>query len=138
MRLVLDNSALFAIMNPHSTSAYLFASIRSKFLAPEFIKLELERYREECLIKSELSEHQFEIRQKEIEELIDFSKESEYEELLEKAIKSLSDPKDSPYLALALTTNASIWSNDPHLKEQSLVQVYTTRDLLGMFLNEEI
>lgn len=138
MRLVLDNSILFAIMNPHSTSAYLFASIRAKFLAPEFIKLELKEHREECLIKSGLSEQQFEIRQKEIEELIYFSKKSEYEESLEKAVKSLSDPKDSPYIALALTKNAAMWSNDPHLIEQPLVKVYTTRDLLLMFLNEEI
>jgi len=72
MRLVLDNNSLFSIMNPKSVSAYLFASVRAKFIAPGFIKSELEKHKEECLFKSKLSEHEFEIRQKEVEESIDF------------------------------------------------------------------
>ena len=138
MRLVLDNNSLFSIINPKSVSAYLFASIRSGFIAPEFIKKELNKYRELCLFKSKLSEHEFEIRQKEIFKTIEFFKESKYDELLTKAIKSLPDPEDSPYLALALLTNSAIWSNDLHLKEQSLVSVFTTEDLVRMFLKGEL
>ncbi len=138
MELILDNTALFSIMNPKSTSAYLFTSIRAEFIAPEFIKSEFNKHREECLLKSKLSEQEFEMRQEEIERSIDFLKESEYEELLEKAIKNLSDPKDSPYLALALLTNSAIWSNDPHLKQQLLVPVFTTEELLKMFLDNRI
>lgn len=138
MRLVLDNNALFSIMNPYSVSAYLFASIRCEFVAPEFIKKELNKYKEECLFKSKLSGQQFEIRQKEIEESIEFFKESKYDELLIKAIRNLLDPKDAPYLALALLTNSAIWSNDPHLKQQSLVKIYTTKDLLKMLLRGEL
>lgn len=138
MKLVLDNNVLFSIMNPFSIAAYLFSSINTEFFAPEFIKQELEKHKEECLIKSRLSDEQFEMRLEEIEELIRFFKESEYDEFLIKAIKNLSDPKDSPYLALALLTNSSIWSNDEHFKEQSLVKIYTTEDLLVKFLKAEI
>lgn len=138
MKLVLDNNILFSIINPFSTASYLFSSVKAQFSAPEFIKSELEKYKEECLFKSKLSEHEFEIRQTEVEELIEFSKEFEYEELLKKAILNLPDPKDSPYLALALSTKSAIWSNDPHLKQQSLVEVFTTKDLLKMFLREEL
>lgn len=138
MELLLDNNSLFAIMNPYSVSAYLFASIRANFIAPDFIKSELEKYKEGCLLKSKLSEQEFEMRQTEVEESINFAKEFEYDEFLEKAIKNLSDPKDSPYLALALSTNSVIWSNDPHLIEQSLVRVFTTADLLKMFLENKI
>lgn len=138
MILVLDNNSLFSIMNPKSISAYLFASIRAEFIAPEFIKSEFEKYKEIILSKSKLSEHEFEIRQKEIEESIEFFEESKYGELLAKAIKNLSDSKDSPYLALALLTNSVIWSNDPHLKEQSLVPVFTTSDLIKMLLRGEL
>lgn len=138
MILVLDNNSLFSIMNPKSVSAYLFSSIMAEFIAPEFIKSEFEKYKELILFKSKLSEHEFEIRQKEIEESIEFFKESEYDEFLGKAINNLSDSKDSPYLALALLTNSAIWSNDPHLKEQLLVPVFTTSDLIKMFLKEKI
>jgi len=134
----LIKSELFSIMNPNSVSAYLFLSIKAEFFAPELIKSELDKYKELCVSKSGLSKHEFEIRQAEIEVDIEFSEESEYDEFLDKAIKNLPDPKDAPYLALALLRNASIWSNDPHLKEQSLVKVYTTKELVEALLEEEL
>ena len=146
MLLVLDNNSLFSIINPKSISAYLFSSIKAKFIAPEFIKSEFEKYKEIILFKSKLSEHEFEIRQKEIEESIEFIKVVEYEEFLKIAKSSISDPDDIDFLALALLTaqkgysssNSAIWSNDPHLKEQSLIPVFTTFDLVKMFLKGEI
>jgi len=138
MILVLDNNSLFSIMNPKSVSAYLFSSIRAEFIAPEFIKSEFEKYKELCLFKSKLSKHEFEIRQKEIEESIEFIKAVVYEEFLETAKTLISDSNDIDFLALALLTNSAIWSNDPHLREQSLIPVFTTSDLIKMFLRGEL
>lgn len=138
MKLVLDNNSLFSIMNPHSVSAYIFASIKCAFIAPEFAKMELTKYKEECLFKSKLSEQEFEIRQEEVEGSIGFVKESEYDGLLLTAIRRLPDPKDAPYLATALLVNAPIWSNDPHLKEQSLVKVFSTKELIEKLLCGEL
>ena len=50
----------------------------------------------------------------------------------------ISDSKDIDFLALALSINASIWSNDPHFKQQSLIKVFTTEDLLKLFLENKI
>ncbi|MDP3027011.1 MAG: PIN domain-containing protein [Nanoarchaeota archaeon] len=138
MKLVLDNNVLFSIMNPYSVAAYLFSLIRAEFIAPEFIKKELEKHKEECIIKSNLSEHEFEIRQTEIEEAIKFFKSSDYEDFLKKSAGLISDIDDIDFLALALYIDASIWSNDPHLKEQSLVKVFTTEDLFNIMLNKEL
>lgn len=138
MRLVLDNNSLFSIMNPESVSAYLFASIKAEFIAPEFIKSEFEKYKEIILYKSKLSEHEFEMRQKEIEEFIKFFESSEYEGFFAKAKSEISDPDDADFLALALLTNSAIWSNDPHIKEQSLIPVFTTSDLVKMFLRGDV
>ena len=117
-------------MNPMSVNSYLFSLIRVGFSAPEFTKSELKKHKSECLFKSKLSEHEFEIRQKEIEESIEFVKVSEYEKFLEKAIALLPDPDDADFLALALSTDCVIWSNDPHLKQQSLVKIFTTLELI--------
>lgn len=38
--------------------------------------------------------------------------------------------KDVPFFALALKLDAGIWSNEPRLKKQSKVKVYTTSELL--------
>ena len=138
MEIVLDNNILFSLMKPNSINSYLFFSLNVKFIAPEFIKSEFNKYKEECLFKSGLSEHEFEIRQEEVKESIEFFKESEYDELLIKAIRNLPDPKDSPYLALALRLNSSIWSNDKHFKQQSLVKVFTTAELINNLLKNKI
>ena len=138
MRLVLDNNILFSLMDSDSVNSYLFSSLKAIFIAPEFIISEFNKYKEECLFKSKLSEHEFKIRQFEVESNIEFFKESEYDELLIKAIKNLPDPKDAPYLALALFTNSSIWSNDKHFKQQSLVKVFTTAELINKLLEEEL
>jgi predicted nucleic acid-binding protein len=136
--LILDNNSLFSIMNPKSVSAYLFASVKAEFIAPEDIKIEFNKHKEECLLKSRLSEQEFGIRQIEVEESIKLFKLPEYKQFLKKALKELKDPNDAPYLALALLTNSAIWSNDQDLNEQSLVTVFTTEDLLIKFLKGEI
>jgi len=138
MKLVLDNNPLFSIMNPKSISAYLFHSMKVQFIAPEFIKSELNKHRSLCLFKSNLSEHEFEIRQKEIEESIKFFRTLEYDDFLEKSEDLISDKNDIDFLALAIFQNAVIWSNDKHMKEQSLIEAFTTEELLNMFLNNEI
>ena len=40
--------------------------------------------------------------------------------------------EDAPYLALALHLHLPLWSNDSALKEQQLVPVYTTQELLAL------
>lgn len=136
--MALDSNIFFSLINPMSVNSYLFSSIGAEFSAPEFIKSEFEKHKSECLFKSKLSEHEFEIRQKEVEESIKFIKASEYEGFLEKAAALLIDPDDADILASALYTGASIWSNDLHLKKQPLVKVYTTEELADNLLKGEI
>lgn len=138
MIIVLDNNCLFSILKPYTLSSYLFASVKARFIAPEFIKKELNEHKKEYLNKSNLSEQEFEFRQKEIEEYIEFFDEESYDKYLDIAMKNLKDPKDSPYLALALLTNSIIWSNDLHLKEQSLIPVFTTAELMEKFLSGDL
>jgi len=138
MKLVLDNNILFSIMNPKSTNSYLFFSFNAEFLAPEFIKSEFNKHKEDCLSKSGLSEHEFEIRQAEVKSNIKFFKSSEYEYFLKKSLEVMPDPDDIDFLALSLSTNSSIWSNDNHFKEQSLVKVFTTAELINKLLKGKL
>ena len=138
MRLVVDNNIFFSLMNPESISSYIFFLLNAEFSAPEYVKLEFNKHREICLLKSKLSEHEFEISQQEVESKIKFFKSFEYEKLLTTASDVAADPKDSPYLALALSINSSIWSNDPHFKQQSLVKVFTTEELISELLNSKV
>jgi len=42
------------------------------------------------------------------------------------------DPKDSPFLALSLHLECPLWSDDVHLKRQSLVPCYSNQEFSGM------
>lgn len=137
MKLILDNNILFSLMKPFSADSYLFSSLSVEFFAPEFIKSEFNKYKEICLFKSGLSEHEFELRLNDIKDKVKFSKLPEYKSFLKKAKGSVPDPDDEPYIAVALFLNAAIWSNDPHLKQQSLVKVFTTKELVDKLFRGE-
>ena len=137
MKIVLDNNIFFSLMNPNSAASYIFFSLDIEFFIPEYVKFEFAKYKELCLAKSGLSEHEFELRQEEIKEKIEFIKLPEYAGFLKKSLKVLQDPKDSPYLALALKLDSAIWSNDLYLKQQSLVKIFTTSELLEKLLTGE-
>lgn len=139
IKLVLEANVKFSIMKPDSAASYLFFTLKAKFFAPEYIESEMNKHKSECLSESKLSEHEFELWQDEVDKRIKFRNHSEYEELLEKSVSVLPDKEDSPYLALALAINATaIWSNDPHLKQQSSVKVFTTRELIDKLLRGEL
>ena len=137
MKLVIDANILLALMNPDSAASYLFSSLDADFFAPLYLKLEMDKHKSEFLSKSKLSEHEFEIRYAEFDEKVKFFHASQFKEYFEKASGVLADKKDSQYLALALSIKSSIWSNDPHLKQQPLVEVYTTGELIDKLLNGE-
>ena len=134
MNLVLDNNILFSLMNPNSINSYLFSSLRANFSAPAFAMTEFEKYISICLSKSKLSEHEFQIRRREIEEQVEFVQLSKYRKFMKLSIVALTDKDDIDFLALALSLKSAIWSNDKHFKQQSLVQVFTTRELVNQLL----
>lgn len=134
MRLVLDNNIFFSLMNPNSINSYLFSLGKIKFIAPEFLIEELEEHKEECIVKSGLSEQEFEIRKEEVKQNIEFIEFSEYIEFLKEAIALISDPDDALYFALALKLGCGIWSNDKKLKEQDKIKVYSTEEIIELLV----
>ena len=48
------------------------------------------------------------------------------------------DPKDTPFLALALQLGSPLWSNDKHFKDLSQFRVYSTGSLIEELRNRGI
>ena len=136
MKLVIDNNILFSLMKPSSVNSYVFASLAVDFCAPYILNDEFDKHKIECLSKSGLSKSEFRERFREIESQITFIPQSQFEHLFTKV--RMSDADDIPYVAAALSANASIWSNDSDLQEQSLVTVFTTAELVDMLLNRKL
>ena len=130
MRLAVDANILFALSKPSSVANEILSKYRIALLTPDFALVELYKYKEDLVRNSGINN---------FDKIIEFLKTKvvfvvaeEYKDLINKAILLLPDPKDAAYLALSLKFDAPIWSNDPHLKQQNKIEVFTTEDLLNL------
>ena len=57
---------------------------------------------------------------------------AEFEEYAEKAKQISPDPNDIHYFALALKLKCFIWSNDKKLKEQNVIKIYSTEEIMKL------
>lgn len=128
MKLLADANILFSLVSP-KTSASKFVKLQKiKLFSPSFALGELAKYRSEIEEKTGIS---FDKAKELLMQQVSFIKESEFSSLF-KQFKGFIDEKDVPYLALSSSLNIPIWSNDPHLKQQSSIRVFTTEELINL------
>ena len=131
MKFVVDANVLFALAKPSSVANDIFSMYELKLIAPDFALIELLKYKEELVAKSEMDS--FEEGISSLKSKVVFVDKNEYKDLIEKGAELISDEKDAAYLALALRLFLPIWSNDSHFKEQSQIEVFTTKELIELF-----
>lgn len=132
MMLIADANILFALAKESSTANKIVSGYDIKLISPQFVLKELYKYKKEISSKSKLP---FKEVIKSLNKKVLFIDTSEYKEFLKKSNKLIKDPDDVEYIALALKLNLPIWSNDKHFKEQSEVDVLTTKELVNL-INE--
>lgn len=128
MRLVVDTNIAFSLLKKGSFTRKLSEKYSLELYSHQFILNELDKYSEILCSKLGVSEDKFARIKVILSQLVDLKNKISPQQL-NRAKSLISDPKDSPYLALAIKLNSSIWSNDPHFKEQSIVRVFTTKEL---------
>ena len=133
MKLVIDTNIIISALLKDSVSRNLIFTSRINFYTPDISLKEVLKYKGYIKKKGGLDE-------KELDEL--FSLILKYIitiplSLYSKNIKNAEniiggiDEKDIPYIALALSLNTGIWSDDKHFKKQNKIKVYTTSELLS-------
>ena len=135
MKLVIDANILFALAKSSSVASSIFSRFGLKLLAPDFALIELYKYKDELVEKSDIGSFNKIIES--LKSKVVFADKNEYKESINKASSLLSDEKDAAYLALALRLGTPLWSNDPHLKEQSIIVVFTTKELVELLSSKE-
>jgi predicted nucleic acid-binding protein len=130
MKLVVDANILFSLAKESSSASLILQKFKFKLSAPKFALSELSKYKEELIKKSE---KEFDLIILDLKEKVNFIDEQEYKEFLSEPKIKVSDQKDITYLALALKIKSPIWSNDPHLKQQSSITVFTISELVEIF-----
>lgn len=128
MELVIDTNIVFSLFKAESFTREILEEHKIKLFSPEKLIEELEKYSELICSKSNISKSKFLLNISLLPEIIELKKVDEL--LKSKAKKLILHESDADFLALALQLNIPIWSNDPHLKEQSLIKVFTTSELI--------
>ena|SRR3989304_798413 len=131
MKLVLDSNIIFSALIRKSTTRNIILSDVFDLNAPEYIFAEITKHKELLLRKSKMNEGDFIALLLLLQKHVHFVSKENYIEKMAMAEDILReiDITDSPFLALALTLDCSIWSNDGHFKQQDQVVVYTTKEL---------
>lgn len=133
MDLVVDANILFSVLIKRGkTEEIMFDSVFHLF-APEFIFEEFMKYRSYIIKKTGRTENEFNRLIEILKKRIKIISNEEIEKFIHKAKKICPDKKDIDYFALALRLNCALWSNDKELKNQNIILVYSTHELLKIF-----
>ena len=135
MELVVDANILLASFLKEAVTRELLLDSRLTFYAPEHLLLETSRH----LAKSASLRRRIRLSNEELQALfrlltmnIRTIPKQSYKHLLKEALNLAPHKEDAPYLAVALLRNIPIWSNDRGLKNQSVVKIYTTFELIKL------
>lgn len=129
MRIVVDTNILFTFFWPESFTKGLLTDNNFEFCSPEIALEEIERNSKEIVRKTKINSERFNNLFRELANHIAFIPLKDYVEFVRPA-EDISDKDDLDFVALALKLNCKIWSNDPHLKEQTKINVLTTPEFI--------
>jgi|SRR3989344_1419780 len=130
MELVINANILFSIANPLSKTRYLIANFPLSLFSPEFAKTEIIKYREDIIKKANLKD--FDSFMNILNTRVNFVNLEKYKGQIGKCRNVISDEKDIEYIALANELNIPLWTNDKLLKNQNLVKIVNTRDIIEL------
>lgn len=126
--MVMDANIVFAILISKGKTDEIFFELNVPLYAPSLILSELGRYSSYLAKKSKRNSQGF---RKKLVEVMRKIQIISVQEIFLDATKSFSpDIDDVPFLALALQLNCLLWSNDKRLKEQDVIPVFSTDELL--------
>lgn len=134
MRLVVDTNILFSFFRENPVRSVLInaVSLGLELYTPEWAIDELRANKESLLKYAKINEEQFELMISTLHSLVEVVSLELFSSHKEQAQQVSPDPKDTPFFALALQLNATLWSNEPRLKRQSKIKVLSTQELLGI------
>jgi predicted nucleic acid-binding protein len=123
--LITDTNVLFAFFSSKRVVEIFKKLYLSgvKLIVPQFVMEELENLREK-IIKRGITKEEYINSFQLLKLLIEVVPKSKYEIFLDEALKISPHKKDVPLFALSLAFNkAPIWSREPRLKRQKIIQV---------------
>jgi putative PIN family toxin of toxin-antitoxin system len=135
MEVVIDANIFIAALLKKGATRKLLLNDELVLYAPEYVIEELFDHLQEFETKSHLSRIALEelVKVLIIESKMIVVPKDELQQYMKKADEISLDPDDVMYFATALKQNIGIWSNDKEMKEQKVINVYSTNDLVKLY-----
>lgn len=135
MRLVVDANVVLSALITDSTSRELIVTLEPDLVTPAVVHDEIDRHFDLVVEKSGLDPD----RVRQFVDLLFSSIETvpvrDFQDHIDAAETGIgdTDPDDVLYLACALGVDGAIWSDDGDFREQELVPVFTTDEIVESF-----
>ena len=135
MKLVVDANVVISALIADSKTRELLVTLEHDLLTPGFVHDEIENYTELIAEKSGMSPDRVEQFIDLLFQYIEVVPAREFHPSIEAAEAAIgeTDPDDVLYVACALATDAAVWSDDTDFDEQTVVDTYSTSDVLDAF-----
>ena len=140
MKLIINSNRVIATLIKDASSRYILFFPKFEFYAPEFLTVELEKYKEEIREKAKLSKDQFEKIYADAISRVHLIALTEYQDKLDEAeqIMTKIDIKDAIFIAIGLALKIEgVWTEDVHFTKQKRIKVYSTHDLIELIKQSE-
>jgi predicted nucleic acid-binding protein len=139
LRIVIDTNILFSYFWKESIIKMIIELNIFELYAPEFAFTELNNHKSEIISKTKATEKEYNQLIKELEQKINIVEPTKYSIEL-KQITSLPDINDIEFIALAISLDKILWTNDSALKNQDYVIILDTKQIFDAIikLNKQI
>ncbi|MCL5011713.1 MAG: PIN domain-containing protein [Candidatus Marsarchaeota archaeon] len=132
MDIVIDANILFAMLIKKGITERIFMSNDLHVYAPEYIFVEFNKHEKTLLKITKREKKDFENLIDVLERRIELIPISEFQTFIKEAESLLEDKDDAAYLAICISKEMPLWTNDNGFKKQDRVKVYTTQELITM------
>ena len=136
--MVIDANILFALLIRKGITERVLFSNDLRLYAPEYLFIEFKKHEQDVLSLTNRAKQDFLNLIGLLSRRIELIPVNEFKHCFIEAESLLEDKDDAAYLAVCLAKKMPLWSNDNHFKKQDKVRVYTTQDLLHLFLHGEL
>ncbi|ELY54144.1 Nucleotide-binding protein, PIN domain-containing protein [Natronococcus amylolyticus DSM 10524] len=135
MKLVIDANVVISALIADSKTRELLVTLEPDLLTPEFVHDEVENYEDLIVEKSGMNPDRVTQFIDLLFQYIEGVPADDFHPAIETAEAAIgdTDPDDVLYLACAIASDAAIWSDDSDFDEQSLVETYSTSDVVASF-----
>jgi predicted nucleic acid-binding protein len=135
---VVDANIIISALIKNSITRELINYGFLELISVQFVFEEINKHKEELLKKSGLSILEYEKNLSLIKSKITIFPCEYFKDYLKIAKQISPDVNDIQYFALALKTDSVIWSNDKALKNQKIVKIFSTSEVIKLLENSSL